>query len=93
MRGIPTAKLSDYADDALLTNKDLCKLLGFGPRYVERLVTLENKTGVRCTPEPSPNFGLGRKKRQRLYTKQAVARWMKSGGVPEVAIRMMEDAA
>jgi len=92
MRGMPTAKLSDYADDALLTNKDICKLIGRNPRYLEELIALERRTGIRCTPDPSPNFGLGRKHRQRLYTKQAVARWMKAGGVPDLAIKALEAA-
>jgi len=87
----PTARLEDFGD--FLTNRDLCKLLGRSPRYMERLVTLENKTGIRCTPEPTPNFGLGRKKRQRFYSKDAVRKWMKSGGVPEIALKALEHAA
>jgi hypothetical protein len=79
----PTARLNDFGD--VLTDKQICQILGFGPRYFEKLITLERKTGIACTPKQIPGM-------KRRYLKEDVRRWLK-GGVPAAARRDESEAA
>lgn len=63
----------------VLTNEDVCAVLGKGPRHMERLITLERKTQTRCTPETIPGY-----ESHRRYHKDAVRRWLKVGA-PQLA--------
>lgn len=61
----------------VLTDRDICAVLGKGPRYLDHLITLQHKTGEQCVPDEIPGI-------KRRYTKDAVKRWLKKG-VPELA--------
>lgn len=56
----------------VMTDRDVAAALGYGPRYLDKLITLERKTGVHCTPESIPGCG-------RRYLKESVRRWLKVG--------------
>lgn len=56
----------------MVTLAELGQLLGFGPRYCERLVTLERRTGVRVLP-PSVAGTRGR------YLRRDVEQWLRRG--------------
>lgn len=63
-------RLEDCGD--VVTLAELGQLLGFGPRYCERLVTLERRTGVRVLP-PSVAGTRGR------YLRRDVEQWLRRG--------------
>jgi hypothetical protein len=76
-REYPVVRLDDLGD--VINRTQLAALIQRGPKFIEELVTLENKTGVRCLPVEIPGL-------KGRYTKDAVQRWLKVG-IPQVASR------
>lgn len=74
MRRIPVP-LDRFGD--VMTDKDICEVLGKHPKYLTDLITLQNKTGERCIPKEIPGI-------KHRYLKEDVKRWLKSG-IPEAA--------
>lgn len=68
-------RLEDCGD--VVTQAELGRLLGRGPRYCERLVTLERRSGVRVLPPTTG--GPGR------YLRRDVEVWLRRGGLPRRA--------
>jgi hypothetical protein len=69
--------LAHAMDLEVLTLQDVGRIIGMGERYMERLITLEHKTQIKCMPEQIPGL-------KRRYTREAVKRWLRTG-VPPIA--------
>jgi hypothetical protein len=69
--------MAEAMDLEVLSLQDVGRLLGMSERYMERLITLEHKSGIKCMPEQIPGL-------KRRYTRESVKRWLRSG-IPAIA--------
>jgi hypothetical protein len=69
--------MAEAMDLEVLSLQDIARVIKRGPRYMERLVTLEHKAEIPVLPAPIPGL-------KHRYTRESVKRWLKSG-IPEIA--------
>lgn len=69
-RAYPVVKLEDLG--SVLTLHDLAALMQVAVSTMQKLGTLERKTGIKCLPVEVPGF-------KHRYTKEAVQRWLRTG--------------
>lgn len=77
-----SARLDDFGD--VLTRHDLCRLMSWSLRTIQKLEKDERDLNIRCLPAPVPGV-------KHRYTKDAVKHWLRTG-VPSIAGRSRKAA-